>query len=133
MTTYVYSQSSYPKLLSIGKDSVVAITIDQLRTVNSMLLDRELEMSSNDRLLREFSDQQSAYYDLKRLNQLLNKRNSSLLIENADLRTLNDTNKKLNEYYKKELKVKDRKRVSAFFGGFLVGISVVTTTIILTK
>jgi len=98
-----------------------------------MLLDRELEMSFNDRLLREFSDQQSAYYDLKRLNQLLNKRNSSLLIENADLRTLNDTNKKLNEYYKKELKVKDRKKVSAFFGGFLVGISVVTTTIILTK
>lgn len=66
-------------------------------------------------------------------NRLLNKRNSELLIENADLYKINDTNKKLREYYEKELKVKNRKKTIAFFGGVAVGITTTSFLILMIK
>lgn len=128
-----YSQDSYPKKLSIDNRIIIAITESQLKKINTYLLEYEHLSLYKDSLMSLMAIQELSIEKQINTNRLLNKRNSELLIENADLYKINDTNKKLREYYEKELKVKNRKKTIAFFGGVAVGITTTSFLILMIK
>jgi len=112
-------------------DTVIVISEPQLKKINEYLLRYEKLYLYNDSLISILNTQKTILDKRNALNELLNKRNSDLLIQNADLIKLKSTNNKLQEYYKKELKVKNRKKTIAFFGGLTIGIATTSTLILI--
>ena len=131
MTILSYSQNSYPRKLILESDTVIVISEPQLKKINEYLLRYEKLNLYNDSLISILNTQKTILDKRNVLNELLNKRNSDLLIQNADLIKLNSTNNKIQEYYKKELKVKNRKKTIAFFGGLTLGIATTSTLILI--
>lgn len=117
-STLCFSQSSYPSKLVVDGDTLVCITVDQLRKLNTLLMDRLEYKEMNDSLYVQISIYEQL---ISNLNQEVNMQQS--LIRNIQQQTdLKDTLIKgvdrENVYLKDKVKQKDR--VIRYGGGLSV-------------
>lgn len=129
--TSLYSQDSYPEKISLNGDTLIAITPQQLVSINSMLDDRLTLKLYGDSLVSIVDMQLTSIERQIALNRLLNKRNTELLVENSDLFKLKQENEKLVDYLKREIRVKNRKKTGTFFLGVTIGVASASTAILI--
>lgn len=123
----LYSQEKYPKKLIIGNDTVVAISVPQLRTMNSVFVDLNEYKVKVDTL----SYLVNLYKDLTiNLNEKISTQDSIISRKNLLINTYSDTNDD-NLAVIKSLNSKVRRtKIKAFTIGGL-GISVGITGLLL--
>jgi len=128
-----FSQNIYPKKIILNKDSVVAITQNQVIKINESFKELDDLKQFSDSLITLVSLINESNERQINLNRKLNKKNNELLIENSELIKLNSTNDKLIDYLNKEIKNKNRKKPLYFMEGFVIGVATTSTLILIFK
>lgn len=126
IATLSFSQNTYPKKIQLNSDTLILITPNQLIDINKDLL---LYSHLKKNIL-------TIKFELSRKIKEIQKKDSeykskvlSLSGEISTLDKLNEANDKLITYYKKEVKIQKRSKVTMFFAGVTVGVA--TTSIII--
>jgi hypothetical protein len=129
--TSLYSQTTYPSKIRVEEDTLIVITPKQLVKVNSTFQELEHTILDNKRLNLTLDSYRRNTTKMMRINELLQEKNTRMLVNYSEHIKLNNTNKKLAEYYRKEIEVQKRKKVWSFFGGFTIGVAITSTLILL--
>lgn len=122
--TYSFCQETfYPYLTTIDNDSVVIITINQTRQINSVYDRLRFLEENSDSLGAALSVQKELLTRQLSVNKTLVSKNTELLIELDDWKEKDVINTQLKEYYLKEVNHQKNKGLKLAIGGVTVGFT----------
>jgi hypothetical protein len=125
-----FSQNTYPKRIIAGKDTIIAITQDQLKTTNCLLEEREIYRQGLDSAIVFFAE------DLKAANELSAEKNRLIVLYKDQLLTKDkriDNSEKTINLLAKEIKAQKSKTTRSTIGGAIISSLVTAITVLLIK
>ena len=119
-----YCQSNYPQKIVVNKDTVVAITVDQLQTANCLLSEREIYKSQLDTAIVFFSKAVDDY------EARIKEKNVAIAMQSQQIDQINKLNAngdKQITLLNKKLKIQKGKTFrSTVIGSAIVGLIAAT-------
>lgn len=125
-----YSQSTYPKKITIGRDTVIAITESQLRDANYLLEERKIYKQGLDSAIVYFTREN------ERFNNTLSEKNTLIVLQKDQLSTRVkevENRDKTIDTLNKNLKYQKSKTVKSTLVGTTVGVLIGTIVVLLVK
>lgn len=129
--TLLFCQENYPQKLLIESDTVVAVTPDQVRIINTVFDQRDFYKSKSDSLALNISIQSMSLDKQILLNRQLANENNLILMNLDVYSELNKLNLSIIEYKDKELKQQKNKGLKLAIGGFAVGVTTGTLLVLI--
>jgi hypothetical protein len=123
IVTLAYCQEGYPKKVIEYGDTVVVLNVPQIKAINYVFDERDFLKNKVDSLYLNIEGQSLMLDKQLSINKQLVEKNNQILIEMDWLNAVNDTNKAIIEYQRKELSTQKKKGAKLAIGGVLVGVS----------
>ena len=124
-----YCQKNYPQKLVLGKDTVVCVTQDQVKTINYVFDERDFYKSQWDSLLVVDEIKDLLLNDYFSINKEISSDNMRLISELNNLKQKDQINNEIQDYLNQEVVNQKSKGLKLAIGGFTFGVT--TGTILL--